>query len=139
MPPLLILLAVLTAVAFQAPAQEPASPPAVPTPHAVDPVQTEALLDGVVLALQNEHRLAGLAVSVVRDDALLLAKGYGLADIAENRPVDPETTLFRIGSVSKTFTWTAVMMLAERGLLDLDADVNTYLREVGSPRPSISP
>jgi CubicO group peptidase (beta-lactamase class C family) len=129
MPLLPILLVLLTAIASQIAAQEHAAPPAIPAPEAVAPSQIEALLDGVVLALQHEHRLPGLAVSVVRDDALLLASGYGLADIAENRPVDPEATLFRIGSVSKTFTWTAVMMLTERGLLDLDADVNTYLRE----------
>ena len=42
-------------------------------------------------------------------------------------PVDPEQTGFRIGSVTKLFTWTAVMQLVEQGKLDLDADINTYL------------
>jgi CubicO group peptidase (beta-lactamase class C family) len=130
MPHLLpVLLVLVPLIATPVSAQLPEGPaPATPSP--TDPDRIEALLDGVVLALQHEHKLPGLAVSVVRGDALLLARGYGLADIAEGRPVDPETTLFRIGSVSKTFTWTAVMMLAERGLLDLDADVNTYLREI---------
>jgi CubicO group peptidase (beta-lactamase class C family) len=130
MPRLLpVLLVLITLVAAPVSAQVPADPaPAAPSP--TDPAGIEALLDGVILTLQHEHKLPGLAVSIVRGDALLLAKGYGFADIAEARPVDPETTLFRIGSVSKTFTWTAVMMLAERGRLDLDADVNIFLREI---------
>jgi CubicO group peptidase (beta-lactamase class C family) len=66
-------------------------------------------------------------VVVVKDGAILLEKGYGYADVAERKPVDPERTLFRAGSVSKLFTWTAVMQLVEQGKLDLDTDINTYL------------
>ena len=57
----------------------------------------------------------------------LLHEGYGYADVDRRTPVDPARTLFRIGSVSKLFTWTAVMQLVELGKLDLDADVNQYL------------
>src|SRR6185312_8023693 len=52
---------------------------------------------------------------------------YGHADVAAGKPVDPASTLFRAGSISKLFTWTAVMQLVEQGKLDLDADVNRYL------------
>jgi CubicO group peptidase (beta-lactamase class C family) len=90
----------------------------------------QAYVDGVVLALMREHGLGALTLSVVVDDALLLANGYGHADITGGRAVEAEDTLFRIGSVSKTFTWTAVMMLVERGQLDLDADVNMYLKQL---------
>ncbi|NIU59138.1 MAG: serine hydrolase, partial [Phycisphaerae bacterium] len=65
--------------------------------------------------------------SVVKDGELFFAKGYGYADLEKDIPVDPEQTIFSIGSVGKTFTWTAVMQLVEQGKLDLDADVNTYL------------
>jgi CubicO group peptidase (beta-lactamase class C family) len=75
----------------------------------------------------KKHHIAGAAVSVVKDGELFFAKGYGSADLENGVPVDPEQTLFRIGSVSKTFTWTAVMQLAEQGKLDLDEDINTYL------------
>src|SRR5690606_35310692 len=47
--------------------------------------------------------------------------------LAEGTPVDPVATLFRPGSVSKLFTWTAVMQLVEQGKLDLDADINQYI------------
>src|SRR5437762_6993297 len=49
------------------------------------------------------------------------------SDVCSSDLVDPERTLFRPGSVSKLFTWTAVMQLVEQGKLDLDRDVNTYL------------
>jgi CubicO group peptidase (beta-lactamase class C family) len=86
-------------------------------------------VDGLVRMLQRDHGLGGLTLSIVLDDEVALARGYGLADIEGARPVDPDETLFRIGSVSKTFIWTAVMILAERGLLDLDADLNDHLSQ----------
>ena len=75
----------------------------------------------------EEHHIAGAAVSVVKDGKLFFAKGYGYADLEKGIPVDPEQTIFRIGSVGKMFTWTAVMQLVEQGKLDLEADINTYL------------
>jgi CubicO group peptidase (beta-lactamase class C family) len=57
----------------------------------------------------------------------------GYADIANRTPVDPETTLFNIGSITKLFTWTSVMQLVEEGKIDLDADVNTYLKDFSIP------
>src|SRR5204862_7171941 len=53
--------------------------------------------------------------------------GFGFSNVEKRTPVSPETTLFRPGSISKLFTWTAVMQLVEQGKIDLDADVNTYL------------
>ena len=63
----------------------------------------------------EEHHIAGAAVSVVKDGKLFFAKGYGYADLENGIPVDPEKTIFRIGSVGKVFTWTAVMQLVEQG------------------------
>lgn len=87
-------------------------------------------IEGIVATHRREHKLSAIAVSVVHNDSLVFASGYGLADIESGRPAEADQTLFRIGSVSKTYTWTAVMMLVERGLLDLDTDVNEYLSEV---------
>jgi len=71
--------------------------------------------------------IAGAVVAVVKDGHVLLEKGYGYSDVAQRRPVDPAATMFRPGSISKLFTWTAVMQLQEQGRLDLDKDINTYL------------
>jgi CubicO group peptidase (beta-lactamase class C family) len=87
----------------------------------------EAFLDGFFETKMAELHIPGAAIVVVQDGHVFLAKGYGFADLARQTPVDPAKTAFRVGSVSKLFTWTAVIQAAERGLLDLDADVNVYL------------
>jgi CubicO group peptidase (beta-lactamase class C family) len=97
------------------------------TPHSLDKADLSTWLDGFVPYAIESGDIAGGVVAVVKDGELLLAKGYGYSDVATHTPVDPERTLFRPGSVSKLFTWTAVMQLVEQGKLDLDRDVNTYL------------
>jgi CubicO group peptidase (beta-lactamase class C family) len=92
-----------------------------------DRAEIETFLDDLLGKELETYHIAGAAVSVVKDGKLFFAKGYGYADVAKGIPVDPEKTLFRIGSLTKLFTWTAVMQLAEQGKLDLDTDINTYL------------
>lgn len=92
-----------------------------------DSVEMGNFLDDLLAKQMAENHIAGAAVAVVKDGNLFFAKGYGYADIERKIPVDPEKTLFGIGSVGKTLTWTAVMQLAEQGKVDLDADVNKYL------------
>ena len=87
----------------------------------------EALLEGIVPLQLERDDIAGATIAVVKDGKVLFKKGYGYADREKKVPVSPETTLFRPGSVSKLFTWTAVMQLHEQGKLDLDRDVNEYL------------
>jgi CubicO group peptidase (beta-lactamase class C family) len=90
-------------------------------------LELEVYVDGLMAAYLRANQVAGATVAIVRDGARLFAKGYGYADVDGNVPVDPARTLFRIGSVSKLFTWTAVMQLRDAGLVDLDADVGQYL------------
>jgi CubicO group peptidase (beta-lactamase class C family) len=92
-----------------------------------DPAEMEAFLDKELGREMQKHHIAGAAVSVVKDGELFFAKGYGEANLERGIPVDPEQTVFHVGSVGKLFTWTAVMQLVEQGKLDLDADINTYL------------
>jgi CubicO group peptidase (beta-lactamase class C family) len=92
-----------------------------------DAAELEAFTDGVLMALMQRDHVPGAAVAVVKDGSLFFSKGYGVADIENRIPVDPSSTLFRPGSVSKLFTWTAVMQLVEQDLISLDADVNTYI------------
>ncbi|MDT9001309.1 serine hydrolase domain-containing protein [Paucibacter sp. APW11] len=86
-----------------------------------------AFLDGHLPVEMARANVAGVGIAVVKDGKLLLARGYGLADREARRPVLPDETLFRIGSVSKLYVWMAVMQLQEQGRLDLDADVQRYL------------
>lgn len=118
------LLGAASALPLQAVAQPVAIAPAQGPAQAAD---LQAFVDGVVQdALAADH-IAGATVAIVRGDQVLLLKGYGSADIKSRTPVDPERTLFRIGSLSKTFAWIALMREVEKGRVDLDAPVNTYL------------
>jgi CubicO group peptidase (beta-lactamase class C family) len=127
---LVILLSAITSAMAQhheaAPGRNaPAGLPQASGP--TNPAELEAFLDKLLEEEMEEYHIAGAAVSVVKDGKLFFAKGYGYADIENGIPVDPEQTIFHIGSVGKLFTWTAVMQLVEQGKLDLDADINTYL------------
>jgi CubicO group peptidase (beta-lactamase class C family) len=92
-----------------------------------DPMELEAFLDGVMKIQLDEHNTVGAVVTVVKDGEVFFAKGYGYSDYEARVGVDPQQTLFRIGSVSKLFVWTSVMQLVEEGVLDLDTDINEYL------------
>lgn len=101
--------------------------PAAPSAHEITAEDIGAFLDGIVpMQLQRED-IAGAVVVIVRDGSVIFSKGYGYADVTAKAPVSPTSTLFRPGSISKTFTWTAVMQLVEQGKIDLDADINNYL------------
>ena len=103
-------------------------PPAAPSnKHDMTAADVETFLDGIVPLQLGLSDIAGATVSVVKDGKLLFAKGYGYADVQKKQPVSAQDTLFRPGSISKLFTWTAVMQLFEQGKLDLDRDVNAYL------------
>ena len=110
----------------------PALPPIV-THTLGDPQDLETFIDGMMTSQLVDQHVAGAIVVVVSDGRVLLAKGYGYADVEKRIPVDPERTLFRPGSVTKLFTWTAVMQLVEQGKIDLQADVNTYLTRFKIP------
>lgn len=122
---LFLLLLNPTASLSAAPATQPALP--------LQADEVEAFLDGMIAAQLEAYHLPGATVAVVQGGELLFAKGYGYADLATRKPVVAEQTLFRPGSISKLFIWTAVMQLVEQGKLDLNADVNTYLKAFQIP------
>ncbi|RZT79172.1 CubicO group peptidase (beta-lactamase class C family) [Micromonospora violae] len=90
-----------------------------------------AWLDGLLPAALDRTGIAGATVAVVKDGKIVTTRGYGYADTGAGGkgavPVDPDRHLFRMGSVSKLVTATAVLQLVQSGKLDLDADVETYL------------
>ena len=128
------LLAVLCVQAQDTSSQTAGEPAPAGAPAGLqNPAELEAFLDGIMAAHMETDHVAGATISVVKDGKLFFAKGYGYADIKDRRPVLADRTLFRIASISKLFTWTAVMQLIEQGKLDLDTDINTYLKDVRIP------
>jgi CubicO group peptidase (beta-lactamase class C family) len=93
----------------------------------MDDAIDEPALKAVVGGILNRRAAVGLAVGVVRNGRLEFFHGHGVADIASNTPVT-EDTVFRIGSITKTFTAIAVMQLWEQRHIDLDVPANDYLR-----------
>src|SRR5690349_17881247 len=136
---LVLLAAVFTSASFAAEPQEPLAPPATPATestavpaHPQEAVEltkadVDVWLDGYLTYALRTADIPGVVVTVVKDGQLLTARGFGFADREKRTPVNPETTLFRPGSVSKLVTWTAAMQLVEQGKLDLDKDINAYL------------
>jgi CubicO group peptidase (beta-lactamase class C family) len=92
-----------------------------------DTAAVQRFMDRVLPEHLAALRIPGAAVSVVAAGRQVFAGGYGIADIDTGRPVAADSTTFPTDSVSKLFTGTAVMQLVERGVLDLDRDVNDYL------------
>jgi CubicO group peptidase (beta-lactamase class C family) len=111
-------------------------PPAPPAPGArlqpgqsIPPAELETFVDGLVKQAMARQHVAGVAVSVVQNGQVLLKKGYGFARLSPDSPVDPDRTLFRLGAVSQTFTWIALMKEVEAGRIRLDQPLNLYLPE----------
>lgn len=112
----------------------PQTPIASPKPGNVsDPADLEPFFDGAIPSQLESKHIAGAVVAVVVGEKMVFSKGYGYADVEARRKVDPEKTLFRIASISKLFTWTAVMQLVEEGKIDLNTDINAYLKDLKVP------
>jgi len=125
-----IFLALLGMLTVGAQAQEAVQPQANAdsAPAAALTAQdANAWLDGYMPFALHSSDIAGAVVVIVKDGQVLFEKGYGFCDVAQRMPVNPQTTLFRPGSVSKLLTWTAVMQQVEQGKISLDGDINQYL------------
>ena len=92
-----------------------------------NPEELARFFDTVVPALMEKFHIVGVVVGVSDSSNTLFLRGYGSADLETGTAVDPETTLFRAGSISKLFTWTAIMQLVEEGKLNLNDPVDKYL------------
>lgn len=105
----------------------------IDTPIHLNATDLTIFLDEYIPSYMDENNVAGITISVVKEGELLLAKGYGYADVEQEIPVIANETLFSIASISKTFTATAVMKLVKNGTLDLNEDVNNYLKSFQVP------
>lgn len=88
---------------------------------------TEFIDSTVQKKMQKQH-VPGTVVTIVKDGQTIFSKGYGYSDLESKIPMTPDKTLVRIASISKVFTYTALMQLCEQGKIDLKADVNKYLK-----------
>jgi D-alanyl-D-alanine carboxypeptidase len=85
-------------------------------------------VDDIVKAEMAKQRIPGVALAVIKDGRLVRSSGYGLANVELNVPVTPRT-VFKIGSISKQFIASGVMILAQEGKIDIDASVRKYVEE----------
>ena len=127
-----LLLHALSSAAASAPAAPVPvaasnAPVAVQQAHALVKEDLEAFFDGIIPLQLERSDVAGATVLVMHGSETLLLKGYGFSDLKKKQAVDPAATMFRLASISKLFTWTAAMQLAERGKLDLDAGIDRYV------------
>jgi CubicO group peptidase (beta-lactamase class C family) len=103
----------------------------------------ETYMDWYLTQRMRSHNVPGISVALVSDEKILWMKGYGYADAEREIPATPRS-VYQIGSISKTVTAAAVMQQVERGALDLDAPIQTYLPDFSIqsrwgdvPRPTL--
>ncbi len=88
----------------------------------------ENKIDEYLRTQMKAQQIPGVALAVVKDGKIMLARGYGLANVEHQVPVKPET-IFQSGSTGKQFTATAVMMLVEEGKLSLEDKITKYFSD----------
>ena len=89
---------------------------------------TATRVDEYIKLEQQLQRIPGISLAVIRDGQIVLARGYGFANLEHQVPAKPET-IFQSGSVGKQFTATAVMMLVADGKLNLEDKINKYFSD----------
>jgi CubicO group peptidase (beta-lactamase class C family) len=97
------------------------------------PAELAAFVDSFITAEMTRERIPGAGFVFVQNGRVVFMRGYGLADVEHGRRVVPDSTIWRVGSISKVFTATAVMQLVDRGRVDLDAPVDRYVRKITIP------
>ena len=96
------------------------------TPSGIPLSDVERFVDDYVNEYIGETT-AGASIVILKDNKVVLSKGYGYGDIENRIKINANTAVFEWGSVSKLFVWVSVMQLVEQGKIDLDEDINRYL------------
>jgi CubicO group peptidase (beta-lactamase class C family) len=136
----LTLLAVAHSACAQAPrAIQPPRGPVARVGGLIDSAELASFVDPLITAQLAKENIPGAVFLLVQDGKVLYQRGYGFANVARRQRVDPEKTIWRIGSISKVFTATAVVQLADRGRFQLADDVNRYLTSFKVPATYAEP
>ena len=90
-------------------------------------------LDSFVPDLMREEHIPGAVFIFVQNGKIIVNRGFGYANLEDKQPVNAGKTIFPIGSISKVFTATAFVQLADSNKIDLNADVNLYLKKLKVP------
>lgn len=104
-----------------------------------DTEELHSFMDSLITGKIDSLNVPGVLTVVINRDSILYSKGFGFANIEEERPVDPEKTVWRLASISKVVTATAVLQLVEKGELDLDTNINSYLENLTVPEENYGP
>ncbi|HEU4479601.1 MAG TPA: serine hydrolase domain-containing protein [Pyrinomonadaceae bacterium] len=104
-----------------------------------NPKELEQFLDGFFDQHMQKEHIPGAAFVFVKDNKVFFKKGYGFANLERQQRVSPDSTIFRIGSISKVFTADAIVQLADQRKIKLNADVNQYLKRVKVPATFAEP
>jgi CubicO group peptidase (beta-lactamase class C family) len=135
-------VAAVAAILFTAAGVATAQAPPSPAPHVVtktpvrgvmDSAELASFVDTLIAAQMMKENIPGAVFLLVQNGRVVYKRGYGFANVALRRRVDPDTTIWRIGSISKVFTATAIVQLADRGRFRLTDDVNRYLTRFKVP------
>src|SRR5688572_22434033 len=130
----LIAMSAMAAIAVSLGARVSSVEGRLQSSEAIEPAALAAYVDSFMTARMASDRIPGAGFVFVQNGRVLFSRGYGLANVAQQRRVLPESTIWRVGSISKVFTATAVMQLVDRGTVKLDAPIETYLRRLAIPR-----
>ena len=119
------LLRALSIIAVITTFQSCADPPHVETPVLIEREVINSGMDSFLRNMENEEHFSGIAL-VMRKGKVIHARGYGMANSEKENSV---TTEFHIASITKQFTATAILILVENGIVNLEESINTYLPE----------
>jgi CubicO group peptidase (beta-lactamase class C family) len=109
-----------------------------PAPPVFDSARVESWMDGQVLPALRLSGVPGAVVVIVRHDGVILSKGYGVADAARALALRADATLLDVASIGKSMTALIASQLIDEGMLNLDEDVNHYLKSAHVAGPKIT-
>lgn len=115
-----------------------ANPPA-PAPLGREAARIAAVVDPLIEKELKASGIPGAAFVFVQNGRIVYTKGYGVSDVAARTPVDPERTIWPVASITKAITAIGVLQLVDEGKVELDKDVNQYLKRLQVPAQGYGP